>query len=192
MKSTLTRCPTVYMDVDGILADLWGTLYKAHGKVYSPDNPECPKGEIGYYVSEVFGISWEALWVPYAEELVTNMDKLPEADEIMRIADEKDRTWNLVFLTSLLPNRLNGRYEWLKKYYPNIPVIIADVKSFCCSGPESLLIDDFDQNIRAWHRWGGRTIHFPRRWNSRCDEIEGYFPNKFVEDFECWKSDMKL
>lgn len=174
------------MDVDGVLSDLWGALYKAHGKRYIPGTPECPSGEKGYYVGEVFGITWDELWLPYTEDYVTNMEKLPEADEIMSIVDIPGRRWNLAFLTCPLPNRLNGRYEWLGKYYPNIPRIIADVKTFCCTGPDTLLIDDFDQNIRAWNRWGGSTIMFPRPWNSRYRETEGYFPDRFNEEFKNW------
>ena len=176
------------MDVDGVLADLFEAIYRSHGKVYSSDNPECPEGEEGYYVSESLGMPIDEVWIPYVEDYVRNMNKLPEADAIMDIVNVSNRKWNLAFLTQPLPERLNGKYDWLGRYYPNIPRIITDVKTFCCTGSDSLLIDDYDQNIRAWKRWGGSVILFPRRWNSRYGEIEGYFPNRFIEEFEEWKN----
>jgi len=188
MTNSGVKYPTVFMDVDGVLSDLFGAIYKSHGKVYSPDNPECPEGEAGYYVAEALGVSFEDLWTPYTEDYVRNMNKLPEADAIMDIVNIPDRKWNIAFLTQSLSERLNGKYDWLGRYYPNIPRILTDVKTFCCNGVGSLLIDDCDQNVREWERWGGYPILFPRRWNSRHDEIEEYFPDKFVEEFYGWVS----
>ena len=178
----------VFLDVDGVLSDLWGALYKAHNKPYDPDDPSLPVGKEAYSLHNVFGISWEDLWKPYKESFVSEMNKLSEADEIVRIINPIDKDWDVAFLTCPLPNRLNGRYGWLKKNYPGIPVIIADDKSFCCQGPHTLLIDDYDKNIDTWEMSGGSTIMFPRRWNSRYVEMVGYFPELFERDFSIWRN----
>lgn len=187
MGSSFMRNPTVFLDVDGVLSDLWESLYKAHGIPYDPKDPKLPVGREAYFLDKVFGVTWEDLWKPYGDYSIVTMEKLPEADEIVRIVNTPERTWELAFLTCPLFNKLNGKYAWLKKHYPNIPIIITEEKTFCCSGPESLLIDDYDKNVECWDKCGGSTILFPRRWNSRHKMEPGYFPSKFIEAFNTWK-----
>ena len=179
--------PVVFLDVDGIMADLLKSILSAHGIEKSLDALDWPRGEDGYYIHEVLGLSWDDLWSAYTEQHVVDMDKMPEADELFGMVSRIDRSWRLCFLTSPIPNQLNGRYRWLRKHYPSIPIAIVDDKTYCCSGPECLLIDDCDKVVESWRRAGGYAILFPRRWNTRHAEANGYFEERFQEEFDHWR-----
>jgi 5'(3')-deoxyribonucleotidase len=66
------------------------------------------------------------------------------------------------------PECLAGKYEWITTVLPpylHRQYLIGPRKQFCAH-PEALLIDDSDDNVKAFRGAGGHAILVPRPWNS--------------------------
>lgn len=176
--------PVVFLDVDGIVADLHPCLYQAHGRTYDPINGE--KGRAAWDLEKVFDVSWEGLWEKVEYDMIRHIPKTREADKIVRLVSPPNRLWDIVFLTSPVPVHLDARHQWLKEHFPSIPRVYTPLKYLCCKGPQTLLIDDFDDNCDRWEKEGGSVIRFPRYWNSLWEQETGYFPDKFISRFKDW------
>ena len=177
--------PTVFLDVDGIVADFHTTMYAAHGLKYDPENTV--KGREGWEIDKLIGIPYPQLWPALTSDMVRTMPKTKEADTLVAALTPSNKPWHLVFLTSPMRDRIDARDQWLRERWPKINRIHTKVKSYCCNGISTLLIDDFDDNKTHWEASGGACILFPRPWNSRWQEEGGYFPHQFITEFCAWK-----
>lgn len=60
-----------------------------------------------------------------------------------------------------------GKFAWVQRQLSrewHSRLIIATFKNVCC-GPNTLLIDDSQENIAQWLKGGGSAITVPRPWN---------------------------
>lgn len=176
--------PTVFLDVDEIVASLHPLLYQAHGRVYDPEAEI--KGRAAWDLEKIFDIPWADLWKPITYDMVLNLPKTPEADEIIRLLSPPGRPWDIVFITNPMPVHVDARVQWMKNHWPEIPTVLTSMKHLCCKGPQTLLIDDFDDNCDRWKKEGGRVIRFPRPWNTLWAQEKNYFPHTFKMLFQNW------
>lgn len=175
----------VYVDLDGVLADLHNILYRLHGHVLDPSSATI-RGRDAWDLHKVFGIGWEQLWEPVTDDIVENMEKTAEADFIMSVLTPRDRPWDVVFLSSPMKHRIDARERWLRKHYPDVLRVFTRKKFLCCKGSSTLLIDDYYRNTDDWKRHGGDCILVPKLWNERHEEMPGYFPDRFVAELTAW------
>lgn len=156
----------VFLDVDGLVADFVGGICKAHNKS-NPYNTESNCGN--YDIDKIWGMTTAELWQPANNhEFWRDLEPTVDADEIMEIILSHFDEEQVCFLTSPITHSscLSGKYEWICKHYPKFSrrFLIGSVKHFC-AGSNSLLIDDFDKNIRKFALHGGTAILYPRPWN---------------------------
>lgn len=81
---------------------------------------------------------------------------------------------NVCFLSSptIDPDCLAGKLEWIQRVAPewmHRQFLIGPRKHFCAH-PNTLLIDDSEDNVDEFHAHGGQAILVPRPWNRRCWE----------------------
>lgn len=147
----------IYFDMDGVLVNFdWGVRNLLHMV------PEVQGHASEGYDDRLFAAMRE---VPHFYALLPPMDGVVE---IVRELFEKygDR---VEILTGVPKPKRNikdaseDKTEWIKKYVsPDITintVLRAEKKDFC-KGPQSVLIDDFDKNIKEWESCGGTGILF--------------------------------
>jgi hypothetical protein len=77
---------------------------------------------------------------------------------------------NICLLTSPTkdPESLAGKLEWIHLNLPSWmhrQYLVGPRKHFCAR-PDSLLIDDSDDNVKKFREHGGNAILVPRPWNS--------------------------
>jgi hypothetical protein len=62
----------------------------------------------------------------------------------------------------------------LRKHFPNAKLIVTKNKEFCAS-PISILIDDKEENVRKFRKWGGHSFLWPNQYllmdgDKSCEE----------------------
>jgi len=156
-----------FLDLDGVLSDFHKAAFTLHG--IDPFSKEENLGN--YRFDETTGLSQVDFFKPITKEFWAELPRTLECDEILSLVEKKFGRENICILTAPPEVRnlgcLEGKEEWI---YRNLPqyidqFLIGKPKAFC-AGPNSVLIDDSDSNIKAFREAGGRAITFPRPWNS--------------------------
>lgn len=159
----------IYLDVDGVCADIHMGLSDFLGLDYRETIAAMTKGEYGGpYLPEIFdGCIWDYALEQFGEAMWVTLPDLPW---FRRLWEEVNHWGEVVFLTSpaLYPEAASGRMKWLQERFGH------DFKSFVITPRKELLanherctvlIDDCDANIDAFREAGGHAIRIPQRWN---------------------------
>jgi 5'(3')-deoxyribonucleotidase len=141
----------IYLDLDGVLADLDARLLSLSGKKFS-DFP-----------------STSAAWKVFGQykNLFADVPKMSDADQLVagvqQLAKQHHCTVEILTAIPLLttmPSAENDKHEWVKKHFGNIPFNIGphakDKWKHCRAG--DILIDDKLLNIQQWNDVGGFGI----------------------------------
>lgn len=153
----------VYLDMDGVISDFDGAVNKWYGK--TNNHPD----EWDYHYKEDFGMTSTQFWEGLTEEFWEMMPKTPEADLILAMVDP----YEPCILSSpplAGPNMpgLSGKVKWIKR---NLPRYAKEKRYLLGSGKHyvahhlGILIDDKNENIEDWERFGGYGILWPQPWN---------------------------
>ena len=144
---------TIYLDMDGVVADWDIKAQEVLGKPRSSVNGRWPDSD------------WNRLrdYPHYYRHL----DKMPQADELVDLArrfrDELD--WDLYFLTAIphdndVPDAFQDKVEWAQEHYPDIRVRFGpysvDKQDHC--RPGDILVDDRPDNCSQWRARGGIAV----------------------------------
>lgn len=94
----------------------------------------------------------------------------PEFQLIFDFAKEVVKPEDIFILTSPTkdPNSLAGKLEWIHAHFPAFmhrQYLVGPRKHFCAR-PDTLLIDDSDEQVNNFREHGGQAILVPRPWNS--------------------------
>lgn len=163
--------PLCFLDMDGVLSDFVGAMCKAHNL----PNPYLDGTFTDWLLNKAPGwkMSTEKFWKPADEvEFWSEMEKTPEADEIVAVSEGLFGSTNICILTSpsLAPACVAGKRIWIQKHYPRFKDnwLMGPAKHFC-AGPGRMLVDDKEENCVAFTSKGGDAYLYPRPWNSRRD-----------------------
>jgi 5'(3')-deoxyribonucleotidase len=165
--------PIIFVDVDGILADLFSACVRVHNSPLQYD--DYPPGDDD--LAMAMGMTEKQFWPPVIS-VMRDLEFTPEAQGIMEAIKYHEHC----ILTAPAIDGAEHRAAWIRKRFPRTPFIITKSKHYVCSGPHTLLIDDRDHNAESWENAGGTSILFPRKWNKRHGEEPGYFPETFLKE----------
>jgi 5'(3')-deoxyribonucleotidase len=144
------------IDLDGVVADFMSHVANWHSK---PNLQE-------WDMYKKWSMNVEEFWRPLDYDFWFTIPVTDEANELLKIVESHFE--DICFLTSpcLTKGCLQGKYDWVKKHFPKYErkLLIGACKEFCASS-ETVLIDDFDYNIKKFTEAGGLGITFPRPWN---------------------------
>lgn len=139
--------PTIWFDLDGVLAD----FDKAANRVLGGDH---------YRYTFVYGddLLWQRLHS--SGSFFANMEMMPGAQMMLDHVDI-DRVKVLTALPKTETDRVRQqKEEWVWSWLPgDVPVVTCftkDKPNFC--QPGDILIDDRAVNMKAWEEKGGRFI----------------------------------
>jgi predicted chitinase/5'(3')-deoxyribonucleotidase len=151
----LTQLPqgvTVYVDMDGVLADLFNHVGELH--------------DVEHY-NKMTQQQWEEFFKnSNAYELFKNLPAFPTANKLLSIV--KNFAGGYKILSSPLnfdkEGSIKGKKEWLAKHI-NVPadawVFEHEKQKYATSnGLPNILIDDYGVNIRNWQAAGGIAIKY--------------------------------
>lgn len=112
----------------------------------------------------------QSFWNAVPREAWAKTPRSPEFDFLLKHSVELVGRENVCLLTSPTkdPECLAGKLEWIHDTMPawmHRQYLIGPRKHFCAR-PDSLLIDDSDENVNKFREAGGNAILVPRPWNS--------------------------
>lgn len=147
------------IDIHGILADYVKAFCEYHELLGVYEN--WPKGE--YNIKKVTGFHWSEF--PLVG--LARLPAMPDFLEIMPLIVEH----KLIFVSRASNEEMAKCTQmWLDQHIqPAQCYFCAKLKALSCSSAmvqDCILIDDCEDEIKAWENAGGQTILLPRPWNS--------------------------
>jgi 5'(3')-deoxyribonucleotidase len=161
----------VYLDMDGVIADfVTGTaklLNQLTKGMYDEDPPT--EWELGPH----FGLSNNEIFRRLDGAGEQFWRKLQPTRCFERLV-ERLRYTTVVVLTAITrsPSCASGKVAWLQHWFKT-PVILTSAPKALLAKPDTVLIDDKEENVRDFLGAGGRAILWPAPWNSEAAD----FPN---------------
>lgn len=150
-------------------------------------------GRVNSYFPEDEQFELAEFWNLIPREFWANTPKDPDFDNVLNACEYLVGRENIVILTAPTkdPDCLAGKLEWIHQYLPSWlhrQYIVTPRKQYN-AGPGRLMVDDSDDNLRAWTARGGSIIRVPRPWNAGWELYEKglawkYMKGKFEEFFE--------
>ena len=144
---------TVYLDMDGVIADFDAGIKKILGYSEKDTNIHYPDSD------------WAK--IRKNQRLYLDLPRMPDAQRIIDIARVfRDKlNWNLLFLSAIpagndMPWSFWDKCQWAQKHYPDIPVHFgpyAHDKHKHCK-PGDILVDDRSSSIIEWKNAGGLAV----------------------------------
>lgn len=172
---------TIFVDIDGVLADFTGAVLTLTGHTQA----DLIRGE--YDLALQLGMSEEELWervnaeqhwwenlplLPHAKALMKGIEReaspLPIHAEDQGLADgARHEQVYLLTTGSRNPDSLAGKARWIARHFSKYSrrTLMGRPKA-CCAQPDALLIDDRPRNFAEWCHAGGHAILFPTLQNS--------------------------
>lgn len=164
---------TVFLDMDGVLADFVGGYCKLTGR----DREELEERWLTEHPGEwmlpkVLGCSLEEFWEPInkaGEEFWTGLEPtrhfwdIIDAVEICYSGD-----WFILSSPSRCHSSHSGKVKWLKNMFgSSFDRFMLTPHKELLAGPDRILIDDSDRNCDLFEAKGGRAYVFPTVGNSQ-------------------------
>ena len=155
----------VFLDMDGVLVDFRRGICEA----FDRDDPS----DSWLFWENWEGISFEDVNAKCIGSFWLNLEWTHEGLNIFKAVFEKF-IGDFYLLTTPMPNlgSASGKAVWVDKHIPiyNKRLITTQASKSLLAGPDTLLIDDKDENIEEFVAAGGRGILVPRPWN----ELHGW------------------
>jgi len=155
--------------MDGVCVDFVNAAFKLHGEEYDPAN--YVKGM--YSIERMLCCTTDTFWQPIDAECSDFWRKLEPYRWFDNLYTKLCEQGEVYFTTapSRSPFSALGKLQWLQDRFGrkfNQYFIGIHKQLFARLG--SILIDDSDENVKAFQKAGGTAILFPQPWNSRHDE----------------------
>jgi 5'(3')-deoxyribonucleotidase len=149
--------------MDGVLAD----FFRAALSMYGMDIDDCNAQQIaGGWIPEICNTTEEEFWSRVNHDWWTQLKPLPDAREILEIAERHGDT---CILTSPGndPSGCSGKKAWVDHNLPEWRdrVLIGKPKHLCAASGHYLW-DDWAKQVQRFSQYGGRGVLVPRKWNA--------------------------
>ena len=159
----------ILMDIDGVLCDFVGAMCDAHG-IENPWNDPRNHGRWDAFHDGTPSADDDKFWKPAGTvKFWSDMRQTADGEALM-LAAQMAVGRKYVFLATTptrSPASWQGKAEWVRKNMPDSEERLIMLRAkWLCASPTTLLIDDNDENYRAFRARGGQAILVPRLWNS--------------------------
>lgn len=150
--------PTLYLDMDGVLADFNA---RAREVLRAPPEDQRTAADKGRWPDS----EWQRL--KSVPNFYRHLPKTNIADELVDLARlfRDELGWDVRILTAIpknndVPDAFQDKIEWMQQYYPDIRVNFGpyskDKQLHARMG--DYLVDDREDNCRQWEQAGGTAI----------------------------------
>ena len=165
---------TVFLDVDDVLADFMKGLHKALHIPYDYKNYPYKKGDwniLGYQIKSddnslvTFDQCNDCCTISFWQHL----EEMHDGRNILAAIEYKLVPRQIYLLTTPMPNleSASGKMIWVHDHLPNYlkRTIITQAPKHLLARPDTLLIDDKNENVDDFRKAGGKALLVPRPWN---------------------------
>lgn len=173
--------PTILFDMDGVLADFFGSAFELVSKAtgFDPWMIHLYREHHGSHrMEEYFGITRGEFWriIDEDREFWLNLEPLRHGVEAFRKLNSDPRFKVFVCTApSSNPNCLTGKAKWLKKRLRiGVDQVVFTTEKWLLANPHALLIDDYEKNIDPFLANGGNALHLPASWNTDTSNLDLY------------------
>ena len=190
----MTKIKTVFLDLDGVVSDFLRGLHEALDVSYSYVKYTYEKGKWDMLndikrsdgTPVTFRECDDCCTIPFWHRLYWMHDSA----EILRAIGGWFNVENIYLLTTPMPNpeSSTGKVLWVRDNLPEFikrTILICAPKSLLAR-PDTLLIDDKDENVEGFQKAGGNAILVPRPWNKlhKYSDVASQIVRKELEQYE--------
>ena len=166
------RIRTICLDMDGVVADWHLQCARSHG--LDLDELKRKFSERPFGLRKALNMTTEQLWEPITPAGPAWWFDIPETPWARKLWNACRAVAPTYFLTmpSVHPENLGdsmlGKYMWLQRFTgdPSFNAYLMGPPKCLCANRHSVLIDDQDDNVRAFRKAGGMAILLPSCANS--------------------------
>ena len=160
----------VMLDLDGCICDFRQGMYDALGR------PSVKITRKWSFWKDWPGVTFEMVNAVCTHDFWANLPFTKEGYDIYFAVIQKFGKEQVYFLTTPMPNMqsYSGKLEWLDNHFPGYKkrTIITMTPKSLFAGPDTLLIDDNDDNVSNFYNAGGDAILVPRMWNALYEQSD--------------------
>jgi hypothetical protein len=177
----------ILLDVDCVLADWVPAACRAHGLTpeavyavwpageYGMDGPlaealrragRWPGGALNRDAARPF--TAEDFWAPLngSAEFWATLPKTPWCDDLVALALGLTEDVWLVSAPSRCPSSHLGKLDWVRRHFGDgFDRLVLTPHKYLLANPSAVLVDDRDDNVRAFRLAAGRATLFPAHHN---------------------------
>lgn len=160
--------PTVYLDMDGVLADFFGAWAKLAG-IKSGSYRDIPPANVDPTLNKMIGTDFFA-----------RLPKFPTTDKLVQLVINQFGSYKILSspLRNDHANSKKHKIDWIGrvlKIKPSETIIVADKTGYAKQpdGTPNILIDDRGLNIKRWNEAGGYGIKYQADEDSLDVVIQG-------------------
>ncbi len=163
-----TKIQTVFLDMDGILTDFVGAIHNTFNEPYDYNNSVITWNFWEKWTQQV--VKHENIVAKCDVNFWANLKWMHDGQSILKVVQEKFSLSQIYLLTNPVAGGVEtatGKMQWLEKHLPEFldRVIITQAPKALLAKPDTLLIDDHDENVDEFRAAGGEAIRVPRPWN---------------------------
>lgn len=165
----MNKKKVVAIDMDDTILYLMKAIYADHLKKH-PDHPLKFEDMIAFDDSMLHP---EYSKVDFFNEPGTFLELEIMDDHVVEEMKEIHETYDLLIVTSALPESVCDKWKWLQNHLPFIPYenfIVASRKDLIQA---DILIDDAKHNVERWVATGRPALVPSHHWNQELEKLEG-------------------
>lgn len=160
-----TKIKTVFLDVDGILANFRKGIHDAFDKPY--DYPTLSSR--WEFWDDWPDVTFEMVNAACTTSFWQNLEWMHDGHDILQAVLNKFSAKQIYLLTAPMPNieSPTGKWMWIQDNLSTYlkRIIITQAPKHLLARPDTLLIDDKNENIDKFIEAGGRGLLVNRPWN---------------------------
>lgn len=167
----------LFLDMDGILTDFHSAAMEYFDIPKDTVFPANDFDTVKYMCaakSKAIGVNtfWEQdFWKLLDVKFWSQMLKTKECNDILKVSEQIFED-NVCILSSPANGvSAQGKVMWIEENLPSFShrFLLGKGKAFV-AGPQSILVDDRNENVDDFILHGGHALLYPRHWNRRWDE----------------------
>ena len=163
---------TIMLDLDGVITDFCIGIYKAFSQSYN--YPFLTR-------KYKFWDDWDGVTTTMVDSVCNDsfwqhQPWMPDGHDILREIIKWFCPTQIYLVTYPMPNveSPTGKWKWVKENLPEYygRTIITQAPKSLLAKPDTLLIDDKDENVEEFVKAGGSAILVPRPWNELYGQVD--------------------
>ncbi|MDP2652058.1 MAG: hypothetical protein Q8O94_02890 [bacterium] len=152
----------VFIDVDGVLADFVSGVQK----LFKFDPSDLKHYDIPAHLGMDHEFFWKSIQIQ-KKHFWRDLNVLPGAESLMETIFLSNCKQYLCTSVRPWPEAFAGRLEWVQRWFPGFQehLIYIKDKALLARDKNTILIDDYIENVKSFKHAGGAALLYPATYN---------------------------